>query len=42
MKDIELYRQLLGVKSPWTVDHVSLNMEEIAVYVYLVEVPDTT
>ena len=42
MKDIELYRQLLGVEAPWTVDQVSLNIEEIAVYVYLTEAPDTT
>ncbi|MCG7852229.1 MAG: ISL3 family transposase [Methanosarcinaceae archaeon] len=42
MKDIELYRQLLGIKSPWTVNHVSLNMEEVAVYVYLVEASEAT
>jgi len=42
MQDIELYRQILGVEYPWTVDRVSLNIEEIVVYVYLVEAPDAT
>jgi transposase len=37
MQDIDLYRQLLGVTAPWTVSHVSLNIEEVAVYVYLTE-----
>jgi len=40
MQDIELYRQLLGVESPWNVDRVFLNIEETAVYVYLLEAPD--
>ncbi len=42
MQDNELYRQLLGVEYPWTVNCVSLNIEEIAVYIYLVEAPDAT
>ena len=42
MQDNELYRQLLGVEYPWTVNRVSLNIEEIAVYIYLVEAPDAT
>ena len=40
MQDIELYRQLLGIESPWTVDRVSINIAEITVYVYLVEATD--
>lgn len=42
MQDTELYRQLLGVSSPWTVDRVELNLAECAVYVYLREEPDVT
>lgn len=42
MQDTELYRQLLGVSSPWTVDRVSLHLTECAVYVYLSEEPDAT
>jgi transposase len=40
MQDIDLYRQLLGVCSPWLVSRVALNVEELAVYVYLTESPD--
>lgn len=39
MQDTELYRQLLGISSPWTVHRVALNMKECAVYVYLAEEP---
>lgn len=42
MHDTELYCQLLGVSSPWSVGHVVLNLEECAVYVYLFEEPDAT
>jgi len=42
MKDTELYRQLLGVSSPWSVERVVLNIEDCAIYVYLNEVPDAT
>jgi len=42
MQDTELYRQLLGVTSPWTVHRVTLNIDECAVYVYLAEEPDAT
>jgi transposase len=42
MQDTELYRQLLGISSPWTVDRVELNLAECAVYVYLLEEPDAT
>jgi transposase len=40
MQDIELYRQLLGISAPWTVSRVDLNLEEVAVYVYLTETDD--
>jgi transposase len=42
MLDIDLYRQLLDVTAPWTVSHVILNVEELAVYVYLTEIDDAT
>lgn len=42
MLDIELYRQILGIKSPWVVDQVTLKMEEFAIYIYLKESPDVT
>jgi len=42
MQDTDLYRQLLGIVSPWTVDRVALNLAEGAVYVYLLEEPDAT
>jgi transposase len=40
MQDTELYCQLLGVSSPWTVDRVELNLTECAVYVYLADEPN--
>ena len=42
MQDIELYRQLLGITAPWTVARVTLNLEEVAVYVYLTETADAS
>jgi hypothetical protein len=42
MQDFELYRQLLGVTAPRKVSHVSLKIEELAVYVYLTETDDAT
>ena len=37
MKDVELYREILGITSPWIVDHVVLNPEGTDVYVHLAE-----
>lgn len=42
MQDTELYRQLLGISSPWAVNRVELNLAECAVYVSLLEEPDAT
>lgn len=36
MQDIELYRQILGISSPWKVARVDLNIENMSVYVYAV------
>jgi len=37
MQDIKLYQQLLGITAPWTVSHVTLNLGEQTVYVFLKE-----
>src|SRR5215470_16290209 len=35
MQDKELYRQILGIESPWFVDRVELKMESGEIHVYL-------
>lgn len=35
MRDTELYRQILGIESPWTVDRVDLNTDKGRVDVYV-------
>jgi len=42
MQDTELYRQLLGITAPWVVSRVALNIEEVAVYVHLIESADAS
>ena len=37
MQDKELYRQILGIASPWSVDHLKLDLEKSAVSVFLYE-----
>jgi len=35
MQDRELYQEILGLKSPWTVSRVTLNLEEQQVDVFV-------
>ena len=35
MQDHELYRQILGIETPWFVDRVELKMAEGEVHVYV-------
>ena len=35
MDSTELYRQLLGVTSPWTVERVEMSVHDVRVDVYL-------
>jgi transposase len=40
MRDVELYQQLLGVVSPWTVNRVELSVEAERVDVWVKHAPE--
>lgn len=40
MQDSELYAQILGIRTPWRVDRVELQMEKNEVHVFLGHAPD--
>ncbi len=41
MQDFELYEQILGITTPWTVSRVELDIDKLTVKVYLTEVANT-
>jgi transposase len=42
MRDVELYQQLLGVVSPWTVKRVELSVEAKRVEVWVKHAPEVS
>ena len=42
MQDRQLYEQILGIESPWSVERVALKLEEGEVHVYLGHTASTT
>ena len=41
MQDRQLYEQILGIRSPWSVEHVELKLEDGEVHVHLAHREDT-